>query len=61
MQRVATSSAPSGPEDRARSARNKLQSTLDTMQQMVVLDAEQEANELPFTSLSPRPNERMPC
>jgi cell division initiation protein len=34
-----------------RSVRNKLQSTLDTVQQMVVLDAEQEANEEPLTSL----------
>ena len=28
-----------------RGARNKLQATLDTMQQLVMLDAEQEANE----------------
>jgi cell division initiation protein len=34
-----------------RAVRNKLQSTLDTVQQMVVLDAEQEANEEPLTSL----------
>jgi cell division initiation protein len=34
-----------------RSVRNKLQSTLDTVQQMVVLDAEQEANEEPITAL----------
>jgi cell division initiation protein len=34
-----------------RSVRNKLQATLDTVQQMVVLDAEQEANEEPITSL----------
>jgi len=34
-----------------RAVRNKLQSTLDTVQQMVVLDAEQEANEEPITSL----------
>lgn len=31
--------------------RNKLQATLDTVQQMVVLDAEQEANEEPITAL----------
>ena len=34
-----------------RAARNKLQSTLDTIQQMIVLDAEEEANEMPLTSL----------
>src|SRR5205814_8000784 len=34
-----------------RSARNKLQATLDTMQQLLMLDAEQEANELPITSM----------
>jgi cell division initiation protein len=34
-----------------RAARNKLLSTLDTIQQMVMLDAEQEANELPITSM----------
>jgi cell division initiation protein len=34
-----------------RSARNKLQATLDTVQHLVMLDAEQEANELPITSL----------
>ena len=34
-----------------RSARNKLQATLDTIQQLLMLDAEQEANELPITSL----------
>jgi len=34
-----------------RAARNKLQSTLDTIQQMVILDAEEEANEMPLTSL----------
>jgi cell division initiation protein len=32
-------------------ARNKLQSTLDTIQQMVILDAEEEAKELPITAL----------
>ena len=32
-------------------ARNKLQSILDVVQQMVVLDAEEEANELPITSM----------
>jgi cell division initiation protein len=34
-----------------RGARNKLQATLDTMQQLLMLDAEQEANELPITSM----------
>jgi cell division initiation protein len=34
-----------------RAVRNKLQTTLDVVQQMVVLDAEQEANEEPLTSL----------
>src|SRR5215212_9192942 len=34
-----------------RSVRNKLQSTLDTVQHMVALDAEQEANEEPLTAL----------
>jgi len=34
-----------------RAARNKLQTTLDTIQQMIVLDAEQEANELPITAM----------
>ena len=34
-----------------RAVRNKLQSTLDSVQQMVVLDAEQEANEEPLTAL----------
>jgi cell division initiation protein len=34
-----------------RSLRNKLQGTLDIVQQMVVLDAEQEANEEPITAL----------
>jgi cell division initiation protein len=34
-----------------RAARNKLQATLDTVQQMVILDAEEEANEMPLTSL----------
>jgi cell division initiation protein len=37
-----------------RAARNKLQGTLDTMQHLIVLDAEQEANELPITSLHRR-------
>ena len=32
-------------------ARSRLQSTLDIAQQMVALDAEQEANELPITSM----------
>ncbi|HEX6160804.1 MAG TPA: DivIVA domain-containing protein [Thermoanaerobaculia bacterium] len=34
-----------------RVARNKLQTTLETMQQMIVLDAEEEANEQPITTL----------
>ena len=34
-----------------RGARNKLLATLDTIQQLLMLDAEQEANELPITSL----------
>jgi cell division initiation protein len=34
-----------------RGARNKLQTMLDTMQQLVMLDAEQEATELPITSM----------
>jgi cell division initiation protein len=34
-----------------RAARNKLQATLDTVQQMIILDAEEEANEMPLTSL----------
>ena len=32
-------------------ARNRLQATLDTIQQMIVLDAEQEAGELPITAV----------
>ena len=32
-------------------ARNKLLSTIDTVQQLLVLDAESEANELPITSM----------
>ena len=34
-----------------RSARNKLQATLDTLQHLLMLDAEQEANEHPITSM----------
>jgi cell division initiation protein len=34
-----------------RAARNKLQTMLDTTQQLLMLDAEQEANEAPVTSL----------
>lgn len=34
-----------------RAARNKLQMTLDLVQQLLMLDAEQEANELPITSM----------
>ena len=32
-------------------ARNKLQQTIDTIQQLLMLDAEQEANEMPITSM----------
>lgn len=32
-------------------ARNKLQSTINTVQQLLVLDAEEEANDLPITSM----------
>ncbi|MGZ4807887.1 MAG: DivIVA domain-containing protein [Thermoanaerobaculia bacterium] len=38
-------------------ARNKLQSTLDTVQQLLLLDLEQEANEHPITSMFRRANE----
>ncbi len=34
-----------------RMTRNKLQGTLDLIQQMIMLDAEEEANEQPLTSL----------
>jgi cell division initiation protein len=34
-----------------KAARSRLQSTLDIVQQMIVLDAEQEAGELPITSM----------
>jgi cell division initiation protein len=34
-----------------KAARNKLASTIDTFQQMILLDAEQEANEMPITQL----------
>ena len=34
-----------------KAARNKLQSTLDTVQQMLMLDMEEEANEQPITAL----------
>jgi len=40
-----------------RGARNKLQATLDTIQQMVILDAEEEANEMPLTSLFKQRNQ----
>jgi len=39
------------------SARNKLQSTLDTMQQLLSLDAEQESTEQPITALFRKRNE----
>ncbi len=38
-------------------ARNKLQSTIDTIQQLLMLDAEQEANEMPITSMFRARNE----
>jgi hypothetical protein len=34
-----------------RAARNKLTTTIDMIQQMIVLDAEEEANEEPITSM----------
>ena len=34
-----------------RAARNKVQGTLDTVQHLLMLDAEEEANELPITSI----------
>jgi len=34
-----------------RAARNRMQATLDTIQQMVLLDAEEEANDQPLTAL----------
>jgi cell division initiation protein len=40
-----------------KSARNKLQMTIDTIQQLLMLDAEQEANEMPITSLFRARNE----
>ena len=40
-----------------KSARNKLQTTIDTIQQLLVLDAEQEANEMPITSMFRARNE----
>jgi cell division initiation protein len=52
MQRVADLERAIGDlKIERRAARNKLQSTLDTIQQMIVLDAEEEANEMPLTSL----------
>jgi cell division initiation protein len=39
------------------SARNKLQSTLDTVQQMLALDAEEESGEQPITALFRKRNE----
>src|SRR5215212_839878 len=44
-------SAQKVSEDVKANARNKLQATLDTVQQMIMLDAEQEANDLPITSM----------
>ena len=40
-----------------KAARNKLSSTLDTFQQLLMLDVEEEANELPITSLYRKANE----
>src|SRR6185436_17973251 len=52
MQRVADLERAIGDlKIERRAARNKLQATLDTIQQMIVLDAEEEANEMPLTSL----------
>jgi len=34
-----------------KTARNKLQTTIDIIQQLLMLDAEQEANEMPITSM----------
>lgn len=41
-----------------RAARNRLQAGLDTMQQMIALDAEQEATELPVTAMFRARNEK---
>ena len=38
-------------------ARNKLQTTIDTIQQLLMLDVEQEANEMPITSMFKARNE----
>lgn len=38
-------------------ARNKLQTTIDTIQQLLMLDVEQEANEMPITSMFRARNE----
>ncbi|HVT44134.1 MAG TPA: DivIVA domain-containing protein [Thermoanaerobaculia bacterium] len=40
-----------------KAARNKLQATLDTFQQMLALDIEQEAGELPITQMYRKNNE----
>jgi len=40
-----------------RAARNKLQSAVEVYQQMVVMDAEEEANELPITQLYKKSND----
>ena len=40
-----------------RAARNKLQTMLDTTQQLLMLDVEQEANEMPITSMFRARNE----
>lgn len=40
-----------------KSARNRLQTTIETFEQLIMLDAEQEANELPITQLYRKNNE----
>ena len=40
-----------------KTARNRLQSTLDTIQQYLMLDMEQEANEMPITTMFRARNE----
>lgn len=40
-----------------RAARNKLQSAVEVYQQMIVMDAEEEANELPITHLYKKSND----
>ena len=40
-----------GPEIERRAARNKIQGMVDTVQQLVMLDAEEEANDQPITAM----------